>query len=46
MQKMGERKQYGIVALASIEDYENDLIKKHEYTIKRKEDDRTRLIDV
>ena len=46
MQKMGERKQYGIVALASIEDYENGLIKKHELTIKKKEEDRTKLNDI
>jgi uncharacterized protein (DUF1015 family) len=33
MQGMGESKQYGIVALASIEDYESGVIKKHELTI-------------
>ena len=43
---MGEREQYGIVAMASVEDYENGLIKRHELTIKKKEDDRTRLSDV
>lgn len=43
---MGERKQYGIVALASIEDYENGLIKRHELTIKKKEEDRTKLNDI
>lgn len=46
MQKMGEREQYGIVAMASVEDYENGLIKRHELTIKKKEEDRTRLSDV
>jgi len=45
MQKMGEREQYGIVAMASVEDYEQGLIKRHELTIKKKEEDRTRLSD-
>lgn len=45
MQKMGEREQYGIVGMASIEDYENGLIKRHELTIKKKEEDRTKLSD-
>jgi uncharacterized protein (DUF1015 family) len=31
--------------MASIEDYEQGLIKKHELTIKKKEEDRTRLAD-
>ena len=43
---MGEREQYGIVAMASVEDYENGLIKRHELTIKKKEEDRTKLSDV
>jgi uncharacterized protein (DUF1015 family) len=34
------------VALASIEDYENGLIKRHELTIKKKEEDRTKLNDI
>ena len=46
MQKMGEREQYGIVAMASVEDYENGLIKRHELTIKKKEEDRTKLSDI
>ena len=45
MQKMGTREQYGIVAMASIEDYENGKIKRHELTIKKKEEDRTKLSD-
>lgn len=45
-QKMGEQSQFGIVALASIEDYENGLIKRHELTIKKKEEDRTKLTDI
>jgi uncharacterized protein (DUF1015 family) len=32
--------------LASIEDYENGLIKRHELTIKKKEEDRTKLNDI
>jgi uncharacterized protein (DUF1015 family) len=32
--------------MASIEDYENGLIKRHELTIKKKEEDRTKLSDV
>jgi len=34
------------VALASIEDYENGIIKRHELTIKKKEEDRTKLNDI
>jgi uncharacterized protein (DUF1015 family) len=43
-QVMGAHEQTGIAALCHIEDYEADLIKKHEKTRKDKEDDRTRLI--
>lgn len=42
-QQMGDHVQRGIVAVCHIEDYENDLIKKHEKTRQAKEDDRTRL---
>jgi uncharacterized protein (DUF1015 family) len=45
MQRMGSREQYGLVAMASVEDYEQGLIKRHELTIKKKEEDRTRLSD-
>ncbi len=41
---MGTHTQTGIAAVCNIEDYENDLIKKHEKTRKDKEDDRTRLV--
>ncbi len=41
-QKMGNHLQIGIVGAASAEDYDNDVIKKHEKTRKDKEDDRTR----
>ena len=39
-QTMGDRTQYGIMLCAHIEDYENGSIKKHELTLKVKEDDR------
>jgi len=39
---MGCRTQNGIVALTSVDEYDNDTIKKHEKTRKDKEDDRTR----
>jgi uncharacterized protein (DUF1015 family) len=44
-QRMGSHVQTGLAAVCHIEDYENELIKKHEKTRKDKEDDRTRLID-
>jgi uncharacterized protein (DUF1015 family) len=44
-QRMGDHVQTGLAAVCHIEDYEYDLIKKHEKTRKDKEDDRTRLID-
>lgn len=31
--------------MASIDDYENNRIKKHEYTLPKKEQDRTKLCD-
>jgi len=43
---MNGRIQYGLVAASSIEDYETDRIKKHEKTLPKKEEDRTKLIDV
>lgn len=43
-QRMGKHVQTGLAALCHIEDYENDIIKKHEKTRRDKEDDRTRLI--
>jgi uncharacterized protein (DUF1015 family) len=44
-QIMGDHAQSGIVACSHVEDYENDLIKKHEKTRVEKEDDRTRHIE-
>lgn len=43
-QKMGEHVQAGIVCLCSVKEYEQGLIKKHEFTRKTKEDDRTRHV--
>lgn len=45
-QQMGDHTQVGLMGTASIDEYENDLIKKHEHTRKDKEDDRTRLMDM
>ena len=39
-QTMGKRTQYGIVLCAHTDDYEKGIIKKHELTLKKKEDDR------
>ena len=43
--RMGDHEQIGLVAAASVEDYENDLIKKHEYTRPDKEKDRVDHVD-
>jgi uncharacterized protein (DUF1015 family) len=40
--RLGERAQTGLVACCSIEEYEGDVIRKHERTRRDKEDDRTR----
>lgn len=39
-QEMNGRKQFGLVACSSIDDYFNDIIKKHELTRPEKEQDR------
>jgi uncharacterized protein (DUF1015 family) len=44
-QTMGAHRQVGLVACASVAEYEADAIKKHEKTRADKEDDRTRHID-
>jgi uncharacterized protein (DUF1015 family) len=44
-QKMGAHVQTGLVAAASVDEYNRGLIKKHELTREDKEDDRTRHID-
>ena len=38
--------QKGLVGLASIQDYETQKIKRHEFTLAKKEEDRTKLTDV
>ena len=40
--KMGERVQIGLVACCSVDEYDNDIILKHEKTRPDKENDRTR----
>ena len=42
--RMGEQEQTGIVACCSIDEYDEDIIRKHERTRRDKEDDRTRHI--
>jgi len=44
-QRMGNHRQVGLVACASVAEYDGDVIKKHEKTRPDKEDDRTRHID-
>ncbi len=44
-QKMGDRYQTGVVGCASIDDYMNNLIKKHELTRADKEQDRIKHVD-
>jgi uncharacterized protein (DUF1015 family) len=44
-QRMGAHHQTGIVACASVEEYDRDVIRKHERTRADKEDDRVRHID-
>ncbi len=44
-QTMGEHRQVGLVACASVADYDADRIKKHEKTRADKEDDRTLHIE-
>ena len=44
-QVMGKHEQVGLVAVASVEAYEQDLIKKHEFTRPVKEDDRVAHMD-
>jgi uncharacterized protein (DUF1015 family) len=42
---MGNRSQTGLVAAASVADYDTNRIRKHEFTRPDKEDDRVRQID-
>lgn len=41
---MGEHEQVGLVACCSVDDYDQEIIRKHERTRRDKEDDRTRHI--
>ena len=43
-QIMDGHEQYGIVGCASADEYNADIIKKHEFTRKKKEDDRTKHV--
>ncbi|MDQ1265382.1 MAG: hypothetical protein QG635_532, partial [Bacteroidota bacterium] len=45
-QTMNGRTQYGLVGCASVDDYWNDVIKKHEKTRKDKEEDRSNHVRV
>jgi uncharacterized protein (DUF1015 family) len=45
-QTMNNHTQFGLVGCASVEEYLNDTIKKHEHTRKDKEDDRTKHVEV
>jgi len=42
---MGKHQQVGLVAVASVKDYNSNRIRKHEFTRPDKEDDRVRQID-
>lgn len=42
---MNGHQQTGLVAIASVKDYDSNRIRKHEYTRPEKEDDRVRQID-
>ncbi|MEN8169997.1 MAG: DUF1015 family protein [Pseudomonadota bacterium] len=42
---MGEHQQIGLVAAASVPDYDTNRIRKHEFTRPDKEDDRVRQVD-
>ena len=42
---MGEHSQTGLVAVASVPDYDSNRIRKHEFTRPDKEDDRVRQVD-
>jgi len=45
-QTMNNRTQFGLVGCASVDDYWNDIIKKHEKTRKDKEEDRSNHVRV
>ncbi len=43
---MGKRSQTGLVCVSSVDDYNNDIIKKHEFTRPEKENDRINHIKI
>jgi uncharacterized protein (DUF1015 family) len=43
---MGKREQTGLVCVSSVDDYEKDIIKKHEFTRPEKENDRISHISI
>lgn len=45
-QIMDGREQYGIVGCVSVEDYDSDIIKKHEHTRPAKERDRIKHVEI
>lgn len=45
-QRMGDHEQVGVLAAASVAEYDDGLIAKHEFTRPDKEDDRTHHMDV
>ncbi len=45
-QTMKGREQYGIVGCVSVQDYDADIIKKHEHTRHSKEQDRIKHVDI
>lgn len=44
-ERMGDRVQTGLVALVSIDDYLNGVVKRHEHTLSEKEEDRVKHMD-
>ncbi len=44
-QRWGQHEQTGIVALASVDEYDKGIIKKHEFTRPVKENDRVKIIE-
>ena len=45
-QRMGDHVQTGLAGVVSIDDYINNIVKKHEFTRPDKEADRTRHVDI
>lgn len=45
-QQIDDHIQYGVMCLSSIDDYENNIIKRHEHTLPEAELERTNLCDI